>query len=342
MKLSRSLPLLSLAVAASTSAADWPEGVKEIRHPASIDGSTQPAMFYSPSTGEIPVPLLVGLHTWSGDYTQAANGSAYARWCMDQGWAFIYPNFRGTNRTPEAMGSDLAVQDIVVAVAWAKQNANVDETRIYLIGVSGGGHMSLLMAGRHPEIWAGVSAWCGISDIAAWHTEHVKNGKPDKYGAMMEAALGGSPKESQSAMKEAQRRSPLHWLQSAQAAPLDINHGIHDGRAGSVPFRHSLFAFNQVVGSQESIPDSEIGEFYETQKVPPGAPAFEPDALFAEKPVLYRKVSGNTRVTLFEGGHEMIYLAGLNWLAAQRKGSDAVWRITRPVDIPLGDGESGK
>lgn len=288
------------------------------------------------------MPLLVGLHTWSGDYTQAANGSAYARWCIDQGWAFIYPNFRGINRTPEAMGSDLAVQDIVDAVEWAKQNAHVDDTRIYLIGVSGGGHMSLLMAGRHPEIWAGVSAWCGISDIAAWHREHTPDGKPDKYGSMMEAALSGPPDQSKSTLQDALNRSPLFWLHQASGVSLDINHGIHDGRSGSVPFRHSLLAFNKVVGPENAIPRSAIDAFYQAQKPPADSAHFEPDALYVDHPVRYRRTEGQTRVTIFEGGHEMIYLAGLNWLASQRKDQPAVWKIEDPVTISLGDGESGK
>lgn len=336
----RLVPMIALASLAH--AAGWPEEVQKIEHPATSDSTMQPAMFYAPPTAGEAVPLLVGLHTWSGDYTQAANGGAYARWCIERGWAFIYPNFRGANRTPAAMGSDLAVQDVVDAVAWARQNANVDETRIYLIGVSGGGHMSLLMAGRHPEIWAGVSAWCGISDIYAWHTEHLKEGKPDNYARMIEAALGGPPRPGTPELADAMKRSPVSWLARAADVPLDINHGIHDGRSGSVPFRHSLIAFNKVVGAASAIPDETISQFYQSQKPPAEAPAFEADTLYGVKVVRYRNTSGNTRVTIFEGGHEMIYLAGLNWLAAQRKGQAAVWKIDSPVEIDLGDGESGK
>jgi len=335
--------LLSLfAVFSVASAAEWSEAVHRIDHPATTDGSTQPAMFYAPPAGEKPVPLLVGLHTWSSDYKQAENGSAYARWCIDQGWAFIYPHFRGPNNTPEAMGSDLAVQDVVDAVNWAKKNTSIDTQRIYLIGVSGGGHMSLLMAGRHPEIWAGVSAWCGISDISAWHADHTPDGKPDKYGGMMEKALGGDPKLSKTALEQALHRSPVTWLKAAKDVPLDINHGIHDGRKGSVPFRHGLRAFNAVAGESNAIPETDIARFYETISPPENAPAFEADPLYQSKPVRYRKVAGNSRVTIFEGKHEMIYLPALNWLAAQRKGQPAVWAIDSPVAIPLGDGTSGK
>lgn len=306
----------------------WQAEVREIQIPSTADQSPQPALTWSPTTEEAR-PLLVGLHTWSGDYKQAANGRVYAQWCMDQGWHFVYPNFRGPNSTPAAMGSDLAVQDVVDAVAHLQKGGRVDASRIYLIGVSGGGHMAMQMAGRHPEIWAGVSAWCGISDIAAWHAEHLKNGRPDNYARHIELALGGAP--TGNLLAEAVKRSPLTHLARAKDVPLDLNHGIHDGRLGSVPFRHSLLAFNQTASTP--LPVAEVLAYYETQQRPTGWPAPEADPLYGPKPVLFRQVSGSTRVTLFEGGHEILYTPSLNWLALQRKGQPAVWTVAKPMAV---------
>ena len=81
------------------------------------------------------------------------------------------PNFRGRNRRPEATGSELAVEDIVSAVDYGKRTTRIDENRIYLVGTSGGGYSCLLMAGRHPRLWAGVSAWVPIYDLEAWYYE---------------------------------------------------------------------------------------------------------------------------------------------------------------------------
>lgn len=318
----------------------WPAGVREVEVRSTADGSMQPSLFRAVADAKEARPLLVGLHTWSGDYTQASNGVSYARWCEKQGWHFIYPNFRGPNRTPQALGSKLAVQDVVDAVAYARQTAKVDEQRIYLIGVSGGGHMALLMAGRHPEIWAGVSAWCGIGDVAAWHQEHVKGGKPDNYARHIEAALGGPP-DVESRLADVKERSPLTWLAKARGVPLDICHGIHDGRTGSVPFRHSLLAFNEAAGPAGALPAAEIAAYYESQTLPAGWPAAAADPLYGEKKVLFRKSHENTRVTVFEGGHEIIYLPGLNWLAAQRKGQPTVWQVKAAGPVDLGDTKSG-
>ena len=191
-----SIPLASLtSVLASVALlcpAAWPPEVREVAIVSRADGSAQPALTWSPATDESR-PLLVGLHTWGGNYKQVSNGAIFARWAIARGWHFIHPQFRGPNTTPAAMGSDLAVQDVVDAVDHMKSTAKVDDSRIYLIGASGGGHMAMLMAGRHPDIWAGVSAWCGIADIAAWHREHLKAAGPDNYARNIEGALGGLP-----------------------------------------------------------------------------------------------------------------------------------------------------
>ena len=40
--------------------------MKELQIKSSLDGTLQPSLFYHPQT-EKPVPLVVGLHTWSYD-----------------------------------------------------------------------------------------------------------------------------------------------------------------------------------------------------------------------------------------------------------------------------------
>jgi len=319
----------------------WPSEVVSLQISSSADDTKQPAIAWTAPTAEGPRPLLVGLHSWSAGYNQPSNGPIYARWAISQGWHFIHPHFRGPNLTPDALGSDLAVQDIVDAVEHMKKSTQVDPSRIYLIGASGGGHMALLMAARHPEIWAGVSSWVPISDVAAWHTEHLKNGAPDNYAKNIESALGGPP-DTPDRLKDAAKRSPLSWLANAKSVPLDINHGVHDGRQGSVPFRHSLLAFNQVAETADQLPLEDIAAYYATQQRPTTWPAPVADPLYKDKPVLFRKTSGNTRVTIFEGGHEILYLPSLNWLAQQQRGQPTIWQITNPIPFESTDTQSGK
>ncbi|MEZ5385725.1 MAG: prolyl oligopeptidase family serine peptidase [Prosthecobacter sp.] len=335
-----SVPAQTTTAAASKPAkasGGWPAGVAKVVIPCS-DGAAQQAMWYAPSSPE-KKPLLVGLHTWSSTYASAGGDAEYARWCIEQGWAFVHPDFRGPNWTPEALGSDRAVQDIVEAVAWARQQTEVDESRIYLIGVSGGGHMAMLMAGRHPEIWAGVSAWCGIFDIAQWHAEHQKNGASDKYAQNIEAALGHVPALEDA---EARKRSPAAWLAAASVVPLDIAHGIHDGRSGSVPFRHALYAFNAVVAPAERLGEEEIQAFYQTRKLPASWSPSQADESLGSHVPHFRKVSGSTRVTIFEGGHEIVHQAALNWLALQKKGQPVIWDVKKSIPFDSAASASGK
>jgi len=301
----------------------WPDKVRAIRYPSSADSTDQPAVFYAPES-KAPVPLLVGLHTWSADYRQSNPGADYARWCIERGWAFIGPNFRGPNRRPQATGSQLAVDDIVSAVKYARKTVNVDKNRIYLIGASGGGHAALLMAGRAPKIWAGVSAWVGISDLKAWHAECKKAKR--RYATDIEKSCGGPPGTSDAVDLEYKNRSPLTWLAKARRAgvALDINAGITDGHRGSVPISHSLRAFNAAADPKDRISDADIAYMVEKAKVPTHLRKKLSDRTYGPKIPLMRKTSGRVRITIFKGGHEIVPAAGLTWLSRQKKPDPAV------------------
>ncbi len=335
--------LLLPMLAAAEPVPGYPPEIRVAHYPVPEDGSEQPTLYWAPTLPEGErAPLLVALHTWSGDYRQAGGEAKYAKWCLQNGWIFLHPNFRGPNRTPEALGSDLVVADIRAAVEWAKGQASVDETRIYAIGVSGGGHATQLLAGRLPEVWAGISSWCGIADIARWHEETTAAGRKN-YADHIEAAIGGSPDASDSTLAEASHRSPLTWLENASGVPLDLNHGVTDGRSGSVPFSHSLHAFNAVVPEAARIAEEAIASWYADPAALPKDPAFA-DSLYGAHPPLFRKTHGNVRVTIFEGGHEILHEAALNWLAAQRKGQAANWNPPKiaTLETSATERESGK
>ncbi len=294
----------------------WPAEVKEIQYFCSADRSQQPAMFYTPKT-DAPIPLLVGLHSWSADYRQRDPGVYYARWCIEKNWVFIHPNFRGPNNKPQATGSEFVVQDIKDAVTFSTQKANVDVNRIYLVGSSGGGYAALLMAGRAPEIWAGVSAWVPIVDLVAWHQESRE--RKNRYAAMIESSVGGPPLLGASAYAESIKRSPITYLKNAQGLPLDINAGINDGHNGSVPISHSLRAFNRLAKPKDKISEADIQFFIKNAAAPELLKQSVSDATYGNKQPLFRRTSGKTRITIFDGGHEIIPQAALNWLAKQRR-----------------------
>jgi pimeloyl-ACP methyl ester carboxylesterase len=291
--------------------------VREVRITSSVDGSEQPAIFFAPKTKNVPVPLLVTLHSWSADYRQKLHKSMEDH-CVKNGWAYVHPNFRGPNQNPKATGSDLAVQDVLDAVAYAKKQTKVDEKRILLIGTSGGGYMSLLMAGRAPRLWAGVSAWVPISDLAAWHAECKAKGS--KYAREIELSCGGAPRASDKVDEEYRKRSPLTYLSIAKGiVNLDINAGIQDGHSGSVPVSHSLHAFNAVAEEKDEISQALIDELVQTAKAPDSHAFSGKDISYGKKQPLFRRASSKARVTLFDGGHELVASAALAWLIKSSK-----------------------
>src|SRR4030042_927757 len=94
---------------------EWPAAVETVSIRSAADGAPQPARAYL-LKGRGPAPLLVVLHPWSGSYDQPGSGAVFAGWCIQAGWNFIHPDFRGHNSRPEAMGSELVVRDILDAV----------------------------------------------------------------------------------------------------------------------------------------------------------------------------------------------------------------------------------
>jgi acetyl esterase/lipase len=292
----------------------WPDQVKDITYLSDADSTLQPALFYD-SGNQSERPLLVALHTWSNTYKQSGS-IPYAHWCIEKDWVFIHPDFRGANDHPEACGSSLAMADIQAAVQWVKNRCAVDTNRIYLVGASGGGMAALLAAAMYPQIWTAVSAWVPVTDLQAWYREGME--RHDNYPEMIQLSCGGAPGASEKIDREYRLRSPLTHLLKARGVKMDINSGIHDGYTGSVPVSHTLLAFNALAAESDRLSDEQIRYFVSEQKVPPDL--IEPlnDATYGQKKPLFRRQSGQTRVTIFDGGHEIIFEAALSWLAAQK------------------------
>jgi pimeloyl-ACP methyl ester carboxylesterase len=291
--------------------------------PSSLDGTLQPSyVMWSATSAESPErrPLLVTLHSWSADLEQ--RNLPLERLALERDWLVLAPNFRGVNNHPEACGSPLAQQDILDAVAWMQKNYPVDPARIYLTGSSGGGHMTLLMAGRYPQRWSAVSAWVPITDLAAWHERHADGG----YGEMLRNCCGGPPGDSAEVDRQYRERSPQTHLARVGDLPVDIAAGIHDGHEGSVPIDHSLLAFNIIATSRkgETISPAEISQLLEPQgRLTNPRPSDQVEDETFGRAIYLRRQVGNARVTIFEGGHEGIARAAVEWLAPQVRATDA-------------------
>ncbi|MCA9039128.1 MAG: prolyl oligopeptidase family serine peptidase [Planctomycetaceae bacterium] len=320
------LAILSPLSKESVQAADGPVPIQKTEIPTA-ENHTQPIRYYAPEQAkENPVPLLVFLHSWSGNYSQA--NTEWFEEARDRDWAIVHPNFQGPNFQPTACGSELAQQEILDSIDFMTKNYQIDPTRIYLAGTSGGGHMSMLMAAKHPERFSAVSAWVGISDLNAWYAFHTKNGEPKGYALNVKASCGGQPGESDEIDAEYRARSPLFHLSNTGDLAVDIAAGIHDGHTGSVPVSHSLNAFNIIAQAHDSpiIPEDLIETIVATETVPDGVPALDSVSEIEEsypRKVHLRRTAGPSRVTIFEGGHEGLVSPALEWLSKHRRETKA-------------------
>ena len=298
----------------------WPNDVKRIEYRPGRNDSPQPAMFYAPpaisgeSTRQAPRPLLVALHTWSSGFDQVESIS-YAEWCIANRWVFVHPHFRGANDHPAAMGSEQVITDILGAVDYAKQHSNVDARRIFLIGESGGGYAALLLAGRAPEIWAGVSVWAAPIDMIAFH--HEAEARRLHHADDIARACNGAPLPGTNAAAECAKRSASTYLSAARDVPIDLNAGIRDGHAngGSVAISHSFTAFNLLANATDRFAAFEIEAMVRVPVVPAGLQFSGDDPHYGSMRVLLRRQSNNVRLTIFDGGHQRITAAGLSWLS---------------------------
>jgi dipeptidyl aminopeptidase/acylaminoacyl peptidase len=286
---------------------------RDVRVTSTRDGSRQPALWLAPSRPG-PQPLLVVLHSWSNGYRQHL-GIPYARWAQRQGWAVVAPHFRGANVRAQAMGSDLAVQDVLDAVADAGRRADIDGRRVYVVGFSGGGMMALLLAGRHPERFGGVAAWVPVVDLVDWHAYNASFTPPRGYAIHMERACGGDPRYLARARASCRRRSPATYLARARRAgvPVFLGHGLSDTL---VTPDAALRAFNAVARRDDRIgarsvrrvASGVLPEHLRGEQAESHFDRRDPDVLFARR-------SGPVTVVLFDGEHDLVFHPALRWMA---------------------------
>jgi hypothetical protein len=99
---------------------------------------------------------------------------------------------------------------------------NVDLDRIIITGDSGGGHMTLLMAGKYPDLWSAAAAWCPVTDLREWW--ELQSG----YAADVVAVTGGTPGRSPVIDFEYARRSPRTFMTNLAHLPVLLGHGDSD------------------------------------------------------------------------------------------------------------------
>lgn len=308
----------------------WPGGFHRIQIISSADSSLQNAWFYaSPSPG--PAPLIVSLHTWSGDYMQE---DPLAAEIIQRGWNYIHPDFRGPNNSPEACGSDLVVSDLQDAIEYALRNSTSDPEDIHIIGVSGGGYATLTAYMKLNYRIRSFNAWASISDLAAWYKEC--RSRHLKYAEDIEKVTSTGEGFN---LKVALERSPVFMTAEPDlrnGSFLNIYAGVNDGYSGSVPVSHSVGFYNKIISDRYAarrdlmVSDSTLAALL--------ARRVNPDEYngitLGGRNVYLSAGTGEVNVTVFEGGHEMLVPQALSLIPVRRSYDGA--RVTGKV-LVIGD-----
>lgn len=206
---------------------------EEIYIKSSLDGTMQPSLYFE-AKGDLR-PLLVGLHTWSfGGENQIQYLLEIAK---EHNFNLLLPEFRGANlkdnpRCKEACGSVFAKTDIKDAIDYIVKMRNIDINNIFLVGLSGGGHMAMLMAGFIPEYFRAIAPFVPISDIGQWLKD-----APENYHEHIIACTGGMKEEMHD-------RSPIKYLEVIRKANMKIFHGKFDN---VVPVTQSIKFYNLMI-----------------------------------------------------------------------------------------------
>lgn len=290
----------------NTISKNWPENFLPVEIKSIADGKIQHAVFCK-TTQKKPQPLIVSLHTWSGDFLQE---DPLAEEVALRDWNYIHPDFRGPNNNPQACGSELVIQDIEDAIHFAIHTGNVDTSEVHIIGVSGGGYAAMLafMKLRFPA--KSFSAWAGISNLNDWYFE--SKGRNQRYAKDLEGVTT-SGKGFDAA--EARKRSPVlmdFQPELRKKSTLRIYTGIHDGYTGSVPITHSINMFNKLLAemypnkTEESVSDSLKLILVEKRMNPAGF-----QGVLGGRNIHLQRWLPKLSLTIFEGTHEMLVPQGL-------------------------------
>ncbi len=278
----------------------WGKAFEQVAITSSVDKHVQKAYFYR-STASTPQPLVVSLHTWSGDYEQH---DALATLCQQQDVNYIHPNFRGANTTEAACCSALALADIDDAISYALAHANVDTTKVFVIGVSGGGYATLSTFMKSKHTIHKFSAWASIADLVAWYDESIL--RENKYAANILACTGSSDTLD---VQVARQRSPIYWPTPAHRllyADLAIYAGVYDGIQGSVPITHSINFYNKLLTDRGVSDTSAYVTAHEKLKLLEFRKPLGDFGSIAGRRICLLKKFGNLKLVVFEGKHEML------------------------------------
>ena len=177
--------------------------------------------------GDGPFPTI--LHTHGGP--TAAMLSRFSPECqawLDHGFAFLTINYHGSTTFGKAFEKsivgrlgELEVEDMAAAHGWLVDRGIARPDKVFVMGGSYGGYLTLLAVGVRPELWAGGMADVAIADWAVMYED-----ESEALRGYQRVLFGGTPEEAPDAHAKS---SPITYADRIEA-PLLVIQGRNDTR----------------------------------------------------------------------------------------------------------------
>lgn len=146
---------------------------------------------------------------------------------VGRGYSVFAPNFRGSTgygasfeKLVEGDWGEGPRLDCVAGIEWLFEQGIVDQDKLFLVGGSYGGYMSLLLSGRHPEYFRAVVDIFGVSNLFTFY-----DSVPDHWKPAMKRWLGDPVEDRERFIKD----SPITYLDQ-MVKPLLVIQGANDPR----------------------------------------------------------------------------------------------------------------
>ncbi len=134
-------------------------------------GATVHGLLWRPAESAGPLPTVVHVH--GGPTGQAlADWNPRVQWFVQQGYAVLQPNYRGSTgygvayrNALDGRWGELDVADVAAGIKHAVKEGWARPGRVALMGGSAGGFTALNVAAQHPDLVAGVVALFPVTDL---------------------------------------------------------------------------------------------------------------------------------------------------------------------------------
>lgn len=198
----------------------------EVLEYTSFDGKRIQALFFKP-----PADIDNGYTVlWPHGGPQAAERKFFRPFfqlLLAYGYRIFAPNFRGSTgygktftQLVERDWGEGPRKDIIAGIDWLIETGKIDKDKIFVVGGSYGGYMTLLLHGRHADKFKAFVDIFGVSNLITF-AESV----PPHWKPMMERALGDPVKDKERLIKD----SPITYLEN-MTKPMLVVQGANDPR----------------------------------------------------------------------------------------------------------------